>query len=273
MLHQIHSALALCDKKSPPFVLFLSAVSAVCSLLLAASQPASEQASGPAVSTATSSTSSRCDDTAGMSGLNVMGASMMAMMNHMCVTPLRPLHPGDGERAKVIVAEVKVAIEKYKNYKHAIADGYIQMNPKVDQPQFHFNNEANMRLAENTFDPTRPSSLLYRRTSTQRFKLEGVMFTAPAGATNDELDQRVPLSVARWHLHTNFCAAPATKTAEYLGAHPKFGMFGSVHTEEACKAEGGIFYPVIFNWMIHVFPYEDDFKNVFSMNDDAAHVH
>jgi hypothetical protein len=25
--------------------------------------------------------------------------------------------------------------------------------------------------------------------------------------------------------------------------------------------------------MIHIFPYEDDFKNVFSMNDDIPHVH
>jgi len=29
----------------------------------------------------------------------------------------------------------------------------------------------------------------------------------------------------------------------------------------------------MFTWMIHVFPYEDNFKDVFSMNDDVAHVH
>jgi hypothetical protein len=29
----------------------------------------------------------------------------------------------------------------------------------------------------------------------------------------------------------------------------------------------------MFTWMIHIFPYEPDFKEVFSMNDDVAHVH
>jgi hypothetical protein len=152
-------------------------------------------------------------------------------------------------------------------------DGYIQANPTVDQPQFHFNNDANAKLADTRFDPTRPTSLLYYRSPTQRFRLEGVMFTARNSATEDELNQRVPLSIARWHKHTNFCAAPANKVKEYFGNHPKFGMFGSIHTREACNAEGGTFVPVVFTWMIHVFPYENDFKNQFSMNDDICHVH
>jgi len=49
-------------------------------------------------------------------------------------------------------------------------------------------------------------------------------------------------------------------------------MFGSIKTEEACKAEGGTFNAHMFTWMIHIFPYEADFKEVFSMNDDVAHV-
>jgi len=153
-----------------------------------------------------------------------------------------------------------------------VAAGYIQANPEVVQPQYHFNNAANVRLADTQFDPTRPSSLLYRQTPMQRFKLEGVMFTDSASASEDELNQRIPLSIARWHKHTNFCAAPADKVKEYHGDHPKFGMFGSIHTEEACKAEGGTFMPVVFSWMIHVFPYEDNLKDQFSMNDDVAHV-
>jgi hypothetical protein len=49
-------------------------------------------------------------------------------------------------------------------------------------------------------------------------------------------------------------------------------MFGSIHTEEACTAEGGIFHPHVFTWMIHVFPYEANMKDIFSMNDDILHV-
>jgi hypothetical protein len=214
-----------------------------------------------------------CDDMHDTGGMNVMGQSMAAMTSHMCITPLRPKQAGDEKRAEALVAQVRAAIEKYKDYKKAIADGYIQGNPEVVQPQYHFTNTANVRRADTQFDPTRPSSLLYRQTPTQHFKLEGVMFTDSTSATEDELNQRVPLSIARWHEHTNFCAAPANKVKEYHGAHPKFGMFGSIHTAEACKAEGGTFMPVIFSWMIHVFPYEDNLKDQFSMNDDVAHVH
>lgn len=47
----------------------------------------------------------------------------------------------------------------------------------------------------------------------------------------------------------------------------------SIKTKEACEAERGIFHPYIFTWMLHIFPYEDNFKEVFSLNDDVAHVH
>jgi hypothetical protein len=208
-----------------------------------------------------------------MKGMVVMGQSMAAMTNHMCITPSRPEQPGDKERAKAVVDQVRTAIEKYKDYKKAIADGFIQANPTVDQPQFHFNNDANAKLADTTFDPARPTSLLYYRTPQQKFKLEGVMYTDRNDATEDELNQRIPISIVRWHKHTNFCAAPADKVKQYFGDHPKFGMFGSIRTKDACDAEGGIFFPVVFSWMIHVFPYENDVKDQFSMNDDIAHVH
>jgi hypothetical protein len=214
-----------------------------------------------------------CDDMSHMGGMTVMGESTVAMATHLCVTPLRPVQPGDEERAKALVAQVKATIEKYKDYKKALADGYLIANPNVQMPQYHFTNEANVKLADTQFDPTRPSSLLYYSTPNQRYRLEGVMFTDSTSATEDELNQRVPLSIAHWHEHTNFCAAPANKVSEYHGSNPKFGMFGSIHTAEACKAEGGTFFPVIFSWMIHVFPYESDLKNVFSMNDDESHAH
>jgi cytochrome c556 len=206
-----------------------------------------------------------------MDGMEDMGPSMAAMAGHMTVTSMRPKQPGDEEKVKAVVAQVKATIERYKDYRKALADGYVIANPKVDQPQFHFNNQANIKEADTHFDPTKPSSLLYFKTPTQRYKLEGVMFTASPAATEDELNARIPLSIVRWHEHTKFCAAPANRVREYFGEHPKFGMFGSITTAEACKAEGGIFYPVIFTWMIHVFPYENDLKDVFSMNDDIPH--
>jgi cytochrome c556 len=207
-----------------------------------------------------------------MSGdMKGMGPSMEAMSGHMYMTQLRPKQPGDEEKVKAIIAQVKASIERYRDYHKALEDGYVIANPKVNEPQFHFNNKANLQEAEQHFDPTRPSSLLYFQTPTQRYKLEGVMFTVPPNASEDELNARIPLSMVRWHKHINFCAAPADKIKEYLGKHPKFGMFGSIKTADACKAEGGTFYPVMFTWMIHVFPFESDLKDVFSMNDDIPH--
>lgn len=210
-------------------------------------------------------------DMGGKNDMAEMGPSMAAMAGHMYVTPLRPRQPGDEEKARAIVAQVKASIERYKDYRKALADGYAIGNPDVDEPQFHFISQANTQEAEHRFDPTRPSSLLYFQTPKQRYKLEGVMFTVPTSASEDELNNRIPLSMVRWHKHTNFCAAPANRVKEYLGKHPKFGMFGSINTADACKAEGGTFFPEIFTWMIHVFPFEDNLKDVFSMNDDIPH--
>ena len=214
------------------------------------------------------------DDMVGMNmsgDMKDMGPSMAAMAGHMYVTQLRPKQPGDEQKALAVVARVRAAIERYRDYRKALADGYVIANPKVNQPQFHFNNKANVLEAEKHFDPTRPSSLLYFQTPTQRYKLEGVMFTVPPTASEDELNARIPLSVVRWHKHVKFCAAPADKVKEYFGKKPKFGMFGSITTAEACKVEGGTFYPVMFTWMIHVFPFEKDLKEQFSMNDDVPH--
>jgi hypothetical protein len=207
----------------------------------------------------------------GSNDMKDMGPSMAAMAGHMYMTSLRPIQPGDEEKVKAIVAQVKASIERYKDYKKALADGYVIGNPNVNEPQFHFISQANTAEAEKHFDPTRPSALLYFQTPKQRYKLEGVMFTVPPNASEDELNDRIPLSIVRWHVHTNFCAAPPDRVKEYLGKHPKFGMFGSINTADACKAEGGTFYPKIFTWMIHVFPFETDLKDVFSMNDDIPH--
>jgi hypothetical protein len=205
--------------------------------------------------------------------MSSMGPSMAAMAGHMYMTPLRPMQPSDKEKAKAVVANVKAAIERYKDYRKALADGYVIANPKLKQPQYHFINDANTREADLHFDPSRPTALLYRRTPIQEYKLEGVMYTASPQATEDELNERIPLSIARWHRHINVCWAPEDRVKDYQAAHPMFGMFGSINTQEACTAKRGDFHPYMFTWMVHIFPYEPDFKEVFSMNDDVAHVH
>src|SRR5580698_9375492 len=116
---------------------------------------ASQSSDMPGMSGMSASTTGRaCDDTSHMGAMTVvMGESMAAMANHLCMTPLRPMQPGDEERAKALVAEVKAVLEKYKDYKKALADGYTIANPNVEMPQYHFMNTANAKLADTQFDP------------------------------------------------------------------------------------------------------------------------
>src|SRR5580658_4331727 len=60
-----------------------------------------------------------------MSSMGDMGPSMAAMAGHMYITPLRPKQPGDEEKTKAVVAQAKATMERYKDYRKALADGYI----------------------------------------------------------------------------------------------------------------------------------------------------
>src|SRR5882762_1412864 len=59
-----------------------------------------------------------------------MGPSMAAMAGHMYMTPLRAKQPGDTEKAKAVVAAAKAMMERYKDYRKALGDGYVIANPK-----------------------------------------------------------------------------------------------------------------------------------------------
>jgi hypothetical protein len=87
-------------------------------------------------------------------------------------------------------------------------------------------------------------------------------------STEEEINDRVPLSIARWHQHINFCKAPEDQKAAYFGSAAKFGLLGSITTQEACAAAGGQFFPHLFGWMVHVYPYETDAKHIWATKDD-----
>lgn len=182
---------------------------------------------------------------------------------HMHMTAPRPETAEDAARAKEIVDQLRAGIAKYEDYHVALADGYKIFLPNLPQPEYHFTNYMNGFLEAFTFDPARPTSLLYKKTATG-YELVGAMYTMPKRATEDQLNERVPLSVASWHLHTNLCMPPANhrRSADWT----KFGLRGSIATQEACDAAGGKFHPVIFGWMVHVYPYEDSTEKVFAMH-------
>jgi hypothetical protein len=182
---------------------------------------------------------------------------------HMTLTSMRPQTSEDIQRANEVVAQLRAGIEKYRDYHVALNSGYKIFLPNVPQPEYHFTNYRNGFLEAFTFDPARPTSLLYRKTATG-YELAGAMYTMPKRATEDQLNARVPLSVAMWHLHTNLCMPPRSelRAADWT----KFGLKGSIATQDACAAAGGRFRPSIFGWMVHVYPYEDSLDKIFTMH-------
>jgi hypothetical protein len=188
----------------------------------------------------------------------------MDMGPHMKMTALRPAKANDGNRAQEVVDAARKVSEKYTDYRTALADGYQIFHAEVPQKMYHFTNYGYAREAFLRFNPEHPTSLLYEKHGDD-YKLIGVMYTAPKRYDEDELDQRIPLSVAQWHEHVNFCAPPADQKKAMMVEHPQFGLRGSITTQEACDAAGGTFHPVIFNWMVHVYPFEKDQARIWSV--------
>jgi|SRR5579872_65172 len=181
---------------------------------------------------------------------------------HMYMTKLRtPATPADWAKADEIVKELREAIEhdRYKDYQVALSDGFRIFMPNLPQAEYHFTNYYNGFLESFSFDPSRPTSLLYKKNKAG-YDLIGAMYTMPKRVTEDQLNERIPLSIAQWHLHTKLCAPP--KDQRGTADRTKFGLQGSIITKEACTEAGGTFYPVIFGWMVHVYPFEDSREKI-----------
>ena len=177
--------------------------------------------------------------------------SHMHMGPHMHMTAKRPASAEDWAKADEIVSTLRDAIARYKDYRVALADGFVPFLPNLPQPMYHFTSTRNGFLESFTFDPARPTSLLYKKTA-GGYELIGAMYTMPKTATEEQLNDRVPLGVAQWHLHTNLCLPPRGDKFDMT----RFGLTGSITTPQACDAAGGRFIPVLFGWMVHVYPYE-----------------
>ncbi len=214
---------------------------------------------------------------AGMPGMSsrepATGDSVSAAMGgtmdesaHMRMTSVAPPGEGDSERAATIVATLRQALEPYMDYHRALADGYRIFAPQVPQRVYHFSSLRRGILSAVFFDPSRPSSLLYERTGDSSYRLVGAMYTAPRRASLAALNARVPLSVAQWHLHTNLCLPRRNAQGEYgmrgPDGRPLFGVHGSITTEAACTTARGRFFPQVFGWMVHVYPFATDPSHV-----------
>lgn len=207
-------------------------------------------------------------DGAAMSDTGAMASMSMAMdgglMNapHMRMTVLGRPQAGDSARAAAVLVALRAGIAQYTDFHRALADGFHIFAPAIPQHVYHFTSNRHGLEAMIHFDPSAPTSLLYERTGDSSYKLVGAMYTAPRWASLSDLNERVPLSVGQWHVHTNWCVPKRGDWARLMekgpDGRPLFGGKGSITTKEACDAANGRFVKQAFGWMLHVYPSATD---------------
>jgi hypothetical protein len=165
--------------------------------------------------------------------------------------------PSAAAHATEILAAADAVLSRYRDASTAVRDGYKPFFPtgRVGE-EIHYTNYRYRRKEQRHVDYSRPSSILYKRTG-EGLEAVGVMYTAPADASPQQLDAIAPLSIATWHRHVDFCGGPKNlPKSEQFGPNARFGPQGSIHTEAACREAGGLWIPVVLNWMTHVYPNE-----------------
>lgn len=231
-----------------------------------------------------------------MGAMGQMGAHM-SMGPHMVMTEQRSPTDADLQRAREVMRILRESIEPYRDNRRAVADGYVPFLPTIPQEVYHFTNyRLAVREYTEPFDAAQPGSLLYTRNAAGEYRLVGAMYSAAPQLTPADLDERVPLSVARWHAHTNIClpkditlrdlirgnigaggppmpgmvdagGSPiAVSLNQRLGvfADGRFGFTGKIADQPDCEAAGGHFIKQAWGWMVHVYPFSgDDLKIAF----------
>jgi hypothetical protein len=204
------------------------------------------------------------------------GMMDMNMMKHMALTPARRPTRADSTRALQVAADLKRAISKYKDTAAAVAAGYKMFLPNVKtQKVFHFTSTARGFKEAFRFNDEEPTSLLYKRGVDGNLQLIGAMYTMPKRASLEKLNDRIPLSIAHWHKHVNWCLPKLGQQARFTerdsAGTPKFGPESPVATKAACDAVGGRFYASPLGWMVHVNVFEGmDLAMIFG---DEDHKH
>lgn len=233
-----------------PMLLLLILVLAACGSNQSQVQ---DQTSSPAIAKAPTCQSSISIESGTTSGTSSQAVAPrhMNMGPHMKMTAFRPVMPADIARINAIVQNAHVCFDKYKDYHLALQDGYQIFAPNVPQDIYHFASVQNFSEAQTTFDLAHPSALLYKKAG-NGYQFVGVMYSAPADTSEDQLNARIPLSVAPWHLHVNFCL-PAGGTGQTLfNPNSLFGLTGTIATQAQCSKVGGTFYASMYGWMVHI---------------------
>jgi hypothetical protein len=191
----------------------------------------------------------------GAADASMSGPMSDAAMKHMEMSPARRATSGDSARAREIAKQLRAALARYADTSAAVADGYRMFAPQLKQQRvYHFTNRKNAFMEAFRFDPDKPTSILYRRGADGRLELIGAMYTAPKRINLEKLDERVPLSIARWHKHVNWCVPRLREKERWFERKdglPVFGPESPIASKQECDDVGGLFFASPLGWMIH----------------------
>jgi hypothetical protein len=204
----------------------------------------------------------------GAADATMSGPMSDAAKKHLELTPTRRATRDDSARATAVAQQLRAALTKYADTAAAVADGYKMFAPKLKQQRvYHFTKFQHAFLEAFRFDPEKPTSLLYQPMPDGSVRLIGAMYTAPKSMDPKKLDERVPISIARWHKHVKWCVPPVRKSQRWLEKRdglPVFGPESPIATRAECRAVGGRFLPSPLGWMIHANVFQgDDLQTIF----------
>ncbi len=197
----------------------------------------------------------------GQEAMTAMAEAHAGMGPHFRWTALRSSTEAERRKAADIVRALRAALEPYRDYHRAIADGYEPFLPQVEQPHYHFTSKWRGFKSAFRFNAAQPTSLLYKKTP-GGYELEGAMYTAPKRADEEDLHKRIPLSIAQWHAHVNICLPrkQEVKSADWT----RFGPNGSISTESECDRASGRWNAQLFGWMVHVYPFRQTLEQIWT---------
>jgi len=216
------------------------------------------------------------DHAMNMAEHSMSGATDSMMARHMELSPVRKATKADSTKAFALVKELRTAIAKYQDTATAVADGYELFAPGMkNQKTYHFTKKGNAVVEVFRFNPARPTSLLYEKDAAGKMKLVGAMYTMPKRASLGRLDDRVPLSIASWHQHVNWCIPEKrqqARWAETKNGMPVFGPQSPIATRGECDKVGGRFETNVFGWMVHANVFAgDDLGTIFGDHHGEGH--
>lgn len=165
-----------------------------------------------------------------------------------------------------ILDRARLATEKYKDVRVAMADGYRSIGPDVPGMGVHFirtkaSPDSDQSASKTGFDAERPPILLYESNPSAAggYSLVGVsyLWNAPEGPDGQPVNPPLPKALATWHRHENICVLPDRSTPKGL-------------TEDQCRQQGGHFTAET-QWMVHAWIWKESPLGVFSPTNPEVH--